>query len=233
VKYVFQFGPVLENLPRLLLGAWLTVKLSAGAMLFGTAIAVVCAFLQNAKHRAVRFFVRAYVEFTRNTPFLIQLFIIYFSLPALGQQLGIRLRLDAWEAALIGMSLNLGAYATEIVRGGIDSVARGQIEAGAALGLRRFQIFRLIVLRQAIKVAFPALASQFVLLMLGSSIISAISVEELTGMTNTLQSTTFRSFEFYFAATCFYLVMAFGFRAVLGAIYWLGFVRGRPAEGDR
>ena len=88
MSYVFQFGPVLENLPRLLLGAWLTVKLSAGAMIFGTALAVICAFLQKSRAMPVRLFVRSYVEFTRNTPFLIQLFIIYFSLPALGSSSG-------------------------------------------------------------------------------------------------------------------------------------------------
>jgi polar amino acid transport system permease protein len=135
--------------------------------------------------------------------------------------------LDANEAALAAMVANLGAYATEIVRAGIDAVPQGQIEAARALGLKRLYIFRFVVLFPALKTVFPALASQFILLMLGSSVVSAISAVELTAVTNSLQSTTFRSFEFYFAATALYLVMALGFRASLAAIYWLVFLRGR------
>jgi polar amino acid transport system permease protein len=108
-------------------------------------------------------------------------------------------------------------------------VPQGQIEAARALGLKRLYIFRFVVLFPALKTVFPALASQFILLMLGSSVVSAISAVELTAVTNTLQSTTFRSFEFYFAATALYLVMALGFRASLAAIYWSVFLRGRAA----
>ncbi|MBL8671934.1 MAG: amino acid ABC transporter permease [Alphaproteobacteria bacterium] len=221
--YTFQFGVVFANLDKLLEGAWLTIQLSAMAMALGLAVAVVCAFGATNGARPVRWAVRGYVEAIRNTPFLVQLFIIYFSLPAVG------LRFDPVEAALVGMVVNLGAYATEIVRAGIESVPRGQIEAGRALGLSRLQVFRFVVLFPAVKAVFPALASQFILLMLGSSIVSAISATELTAVTNTLQSTTFRAFEFYFMATGLYLAMALGFRAALGAIYWLVFRRGRGA----
>jgi polar amino acid transport system permease protein len=171
----------------------------------------------------VRWLVAAYVELIRNTPFLVQIFIIYFSLPALG------IRFDANQAALIAMVVNVAAYASEIVRAGIDAVPQGQVEAARALGLTRLQIFRLVVIFPALKTVFPALASQFILLMLGSSVVSAISAVELTAVTNSLQSTTFRSFEFYFFATGLYLVMALGFRAALGLIYWSVFHRGRTA----
>ncbi len=168
----------------------------------------------------------AYVELIRNTPFLVQLFIIYFSLPAIG------VRFDAVVAATVAMTLNFSGYATEILRSGIEAVPKSQIEAGHSLGFTRLQIYRHIVVFPALRTVYPALASQFVLLMLGSSIVSAISVEELTGIINTLQSTTFRAFEFYFVATAAYLAMALATRWLLHAIYVLCFVRGRPmAQG--
>src|SRR5437763_6795855 len=224
MKYVFQFGIVEDHLPELLKGAWLTIQLSVGAFLLGFMLAVVFAFLRSAGPRAVRVAVGAYVELVRNTPFLVQLFIIYFSLPAIG------IRMEATTAALVGMSLNFAGYATEILRSGIDAVPKPQIEAGDSLGLTRLQIFRHIVVFQALRTVYPALASQFVLLMLGSSIVAAISAEELTAVTNTLQSTTFRAFEFYFVATGLYLLMSIFARLLLHAIYWTVFERGRPGE---
>ena len=223
MKYVFHFDVVLDHLPELLDGAWLTVRLSAMAMVLGLGVAIACAYARTAGPRPLRWLVASYVELIRNTPFLVQIFIVYFSLPALG------IRLEANDAALAAMVANLGAYATEIVRAGIDAVPHGQIEAARALGLKRLYIFRFVVLFPALKVVFPALASQFILLMLASSVVSAISAVELTAVTNTLQSTTFRPFEFYFAATALYLLMALGFRAVLGVLYWSVFVRGRAA----
>lgn len=223
MSYVFHFNVVVDHLPELLGGAWLTVRLSAISMALGLAVSIVCAYAKTAGPRLLRSLVACYVELIRNTPFLVQIFIIYFSLPGLG------IRLEANQAALVAMVVNLGAYATEIVRAGIEAVPHGQIEAATALGLRRLKIFRHVVLFQATKTVFPALASQFILLMLVSSIVSAISAVELTAVTNTLQSTTFRAFEFYFAATAIYLAMALGFRAVLAAIYWAIFMRARPA----
>jgi polar amino acid transport system permease protein len=220
MHYVFQFGIVLDNLPLLLFGAWLTIRLSALAMLCGLVVGVFCAATSTGGPRWARIIVRAYVEVIRNTPFLVQIFIVYFSLPAIG------LRLRAEDAALLAMTINLGAYASEIVRGGIEAIPRGQIEAGRALGLRGTQIFRFIVLRPALRIVYPSLVSQFILLMLGSSVVSSISAVDLTAITNTLQSTTFRSFEFYFAATLIYFLMALGFRLLLGAVGWLAFEQG-------
>jgi len=109
VKYVFQFGIVWDHLPQLLHGAWLTIRLSTGAFALGFVIAMLLAFLRTAGPRPLRAGIAAYVEFIRNTPFLVQLFIIYFSLPAIG------LRMEAVTAALVGMSLNFSGYATEII----------------------------------------------------------------------------------------------------------------------
>lgn len=222
MNYVFHFNIVLDHWRELANGAWLTVRLSALAMAIGLAVAIVCVYVRAAGPRPLRWTIAAYIEVIRNTPFLVQIFIIYFSLPALG------LRLDANQAALAAMVVNFGAYGIEILRAGMEAVPHGQIEAAKALGLSRLQTFRFVVLFPALKIVFPALASQFILLMLGSSVVSAISAVELTAVTNTLQSTTFRSFEFYFVATGLYLAMALGFRAALGGIYWVVFMRDRP-----
>src|SRR5215207_8156702 len=221
MRYVFQFGIVLDHWKVLVEGALATLRLSVLAMGFGLTIAILCSFARRAGPRPLAWFVAGYVEIIRNTPLLVQLFIIYFSLPALG------IRLEAQEAAVVGLSLNLGGYATEIIRAGLDAIPRGQIEAGRALGLTKLQIFRLIMLFPALRIVYPALASQFIILLLGSSIVSAISATELTGVTNTLQSTTFRAFEFYFAATAIYLLMAIAVRLALDGIQWLVFIRGR------
>ena len=221
MTYVFQFGIVLDHLDRMLAGAWLTIRLAGLAMLLGLMVAVTCAYLRTAGPGPLRIAVASYVEVIRNTPLLVQLYVIFFALPSFG------LRMDANEAALAAMVINLGAYATEIVRAGVQSVPVGQIEAGIAMGLSRLQVYRLIVLFPAIKAVFPALASQFILLLLGSSVVSAISANELTAVSNTLQSTTFRAFEVYIVATAMYLAMAVSFRGLFAAIFWFVFVRGR------
>lgn len=221
MTYVFQFGIVFDKFHLLLEGAWLTVQLAAMALVLGLTVAIVCAYLRTAGPRPLGALVIVYVEAVRNTPFLVQLYIIFFSLPQLG------IRFEANEAALAAMVVNFGAYATEIVRAGIQSVPVGQIEVGKALGLKRFQIYRLIVLHPAIKAVFPALSSQFVLLLLGSSVVSAISAKELTAIANTLQSTTFRAFEVYIVVAAMYLAVAMAFRGFFAAVYWYVFMRGR------
>ena len=223
MHYAFHFNVVWDHWRDLAEGAWLTIRLSALAMIIGLALATVCAYAKAAGPSPLRWTIAAYVEAIRNTPFLVQIFIIYFSLPALGISVG------ANEAALAAMVVNFGAYGTEILRAGIESVGQGQIDAAKALGLTRLQTFRHVMLFPALKTVFPALASQFILLMLASSVVSAISAVELTAVTNSLQSTTFRPFEVYFVATGLYLAMALGFRAVFGGIYWMVFMHGQRA----
>ena len=159
--------------------------------------------------------VNAYIELIRNTPFLVQLFFFFFALPALG------LRWSAHAAALVAMVVNLGAYATEIIRAGIESVPRGQIEAGLALNLKRHQVFRFIILKPALKAIYPALTSQFILLMLSSAVVSAISADDLTSVAANLQSQTFRSFEIYIVVTGIYLALAMAFSVLFRFVYQL------------
>jgi len=213
MDYVFQFGAVWDHRWDLLDGAWLTLRLSGGAFVIGLWLAGMLAYARETAPSAVRIAIGAYTELMRNTPLLVQLFVLYFSLPSLG------IRLDADAVALIGLTLNFAAYGGEILRGGMLSIPPGQIEAARALGLSRWHTFRHVVLLPALRVAYPALASQFVLMMLGSSVVSAISATDLTAITNTLQSTTFRSFEFYFTTTGIYLLMALLTRAILALGY--------------
>ena len=189
MDYVFHFGDIWDARDELLWGTLLTLRLSALAMVFSLVFAVAGAYGRTAGPRWVRSLVAGYVEVIRNTPFLVQIFMLYFGLPGLG------LRLDANEGALIALVLNGSAYTIEIVRAGIESVGRGQIEAAGALGLGKFRIFRLVVLPQALRVVVPPLGSQFILLMLNSSVVSVISADELTAAAQDVQSRTFRPFE--------------------------------------
>jgi polar amino acid transport system permease protein len=223
MHYAFHFDVVWAHWRDLAEGAWLTIELSSLAMVLGLAVATVCVYAKAAGPSPLRWAIAGYIELIRNTPFLVQIFIVYFSLPALGISVG------ANEAALAAMVVNFGAYGTEILRAGIESIPRGQIDAARALGLTRLQTFRHVVLFPALKTVYPALASQFILLMLASSVVSAISAVELTAVTNSLQSTTFRPFEFYFVATGVYLAMALGIRAVLSGVFWMRFVRRQGA----
>lgn len=211
--YDFQFAVLLGHVDALLAGAWLTIRLSALAMVLGLIVAVICALGRTSGPAWARWLVAAYVEIIRNTPFLVQIFLIFFGLPAIG------LRLSPNAAALTAMVVNVGAYATEIIRAGIESIHKGQIEAGLALGLKPLQVFRYVVLKPALRTVYPALTSQFILLMLSSSVVSAISAEELTSIANNIQSQTFRAFEVYIVVTIAYLVLSMAFSAVFGAIY--------------
>ena len=202
MAYQFNFAPVLAEWPRLLDGVLLTLWLSFAGIVLGTALGIGLAVLRATAPRPVGAVVAGYVEVIRNTPFLVQLFIIFFGLPPLG------LRLDAPTAALLALTLNLGAYATEIVRAGIEAVHPAQIEAGQSLALTRLQVFRHVVLLPALARVWPALCSQFVLMMLSTSVCSFISVEEMSGMAASIESQTFRSFEVYLVVSGLYLALA-------------------------
>jgi polar amino acid transport system permease protein len=213
VNYSFQFDAVFAAWPLLLRGTWITIQLSLTATALGLAVAIVCAWIKTSGPKPLRALVNVYIELIRNTPFLVQLFFFFFALPALG------LRWTAHSAALVAMIVNLGAYATEIIRAGIESIPRGQIEAGLALNLKRHQVFRFIILKPALKAIYPALTSQFILLMLSSAVVSAISADDLTSVAANLQSQTFRSFEIYIVVAVIYLLLAMAFSALFRLVY--------------
>jgi polar amino acid transport system permease protein len=217
VSYQLNFAPVINNFDQLIGGALMTVQLTVGAIIIGTMIAIPCALAKTAGPRPLKWLATIYVEVIRNTPFLVQIFFIFFALPGLG------IRLSPNTAALVALSINVGAYATEIIRAGIESISRGQVEAGRALGLKGHQIFRYIVLKPAIRTIYPALTSQFIYLMLTSSVVSAISATDLAAAGNNIQSVTFAAFEVYLVITAMYLVLSLGFSGLFTAIARVAF----------
>ncbi|MBD0417182.1 amino acid ABC transporter permease [Oryzicola mucosus] len=196
-----DFTGVLSRSDLLLNGLVLTAQISVAAMVIALVIAVVAATLSLNERRVVRLPVLAYVEVIRNTPFIVQVFLIYFGLPALG------LRLEPITAAIVAMSIYGGAYCSEIIRAGIQGIAKGQIEAGRALGMSPLTIFRHIVLKPAVASVFPSLVAQFILLLLSSSVVSAISVPELTGTGNDIQGLTLRNMEIYLVIAVIYVAL--------------------------
>lgn len=208
-----QFDPVLAESDLILQGIGLTIMLSVSAIVLGCTLAVLLVALRTLAGRWAGIVVDAYVELMRNTPFLIQLFMIFFGLPLLG------IRMSGVEAALLTMTLNLGAYSTEIIRAGVESIHKSQFEAGVSLAMTRRQVFQYVVLQPAFARVWPALSSQFVLMMLASSICSFISVQELSGAAAIVEQRTFRSFETYIIVTVVYLVMALSLKVFL---LWLG-----------
>lgn len=216
MSYTFQFGVIAQYQDYLINGIWLTIKLSTMSIILGCAFGILLASLRSVFKGPIRLLVDAYVEVIRNTPFLVQLFIVYFGLPAFGFRVG------ADTAALIGMTINLAAYSTEIIRAGIESIHRSQIEAGEALGFTRYQIYRHVIIVPAIAKVYPSLCSQFVLMMLASSICSAISTNELAASAAFIESQTYRSFEIYIAVTIIYLCLALALRLILALVgMWL------------
>ncbi|MGO7200889.1 amino acid ABC transporter permease, partial [Rhizobium ruizarguesonis] len=195
MNYKLDFTPVIDGLPSLLLGCLGTFLLAICGMLLAIVIGIGGVALRDSALKPARWLVIAFVELIRNTPFLVQIFFIYFALPLTG------IRLDPTPTAIIALGINGGAYAIEIIRGGVQSIPKGQMEAGLALGLHKAQVFRLIILKPALRAIYPSLTSQFVLLTLTTSIASAISAYELTSVSQRIESESFRSFEVYFKVT--------------------------------
>lgn len=212
MAFNLNFAPVFANFALLLQGAWVTIQLSASAMAIGLLVAVFCAWGKTSGPTVLRWLIQGYVELIRNTPFLIQIFFIYFGLPVVG------IEIDPYNAALLTMVINVGAYATEIIRAGIESIHSGQLEAGYALGLKRWEIFRYVILKPALRSVYPALTSQFIFLLLTSSVVSVISAGDLTAMGTTIGSRTFATFEVYFVITGMYFIMTMGFSGVFTLI---------------
>ena len=221
MTYKFDFTSVLAQWPLFLHGAWLTIKLSAAATLLGLLIGTLCAIGRGSRNRFVARACAIYVEAIRNTPLLVQIFLVYFGLASIG------LKVPAFVAAVLAMVINVGAYTTEIMRAGIESIHRSQVEAAECLALSRAQIYWHVILRPAMERVYPALTSQFVLLMLATSITSQISAEELTAIANRVQSDTFRSIETYLVVAAAYLALSLLLRVLFWAVGSAAFPRRR------
>ena len=217
-----DFGAVLVEWPLLLRGVVMTIGLTVVAAVLGAALGIACAWARLHGGPLLRAVAGGYVEVIRNTPFIVQLFFIYFGLPGLG------LRLSPEVASVLAMVINLGAYAGEIVRSGLEGTPRGQIEAARSLAMTDLQVFTRIVLPPALGRVWPALVSQIVIVMLGSAVCGQIATAELSYYANLIHSRNFRAFEATILATAVYLLLSIALRQTL---HWLGprWVFGRVA----
>lgn len=207
-----DFSVVLERWPLFWDGAVMTLKLAALAIFFGAIIGTFCAVGRNSENRLIARVCTLYVEAIRNTPFLVQIFLVYFGLASIG------FKFSAFSVAAAALAINVGAYTAEIMRAGFESIPTGQIEAAEGLALSRFQIYWHVILLPATEKVYPALTSQFVLLMLASSVTSQISAEELTAVANYIQSDTYRAFETYILVALVYVVLSLVLRAGFWAL---------------
>jgi polar amino acid transport system permease protein len=208
-----DFSAVLVEWPLLAKGVGVTVGLTVVAASFGVALGVACAWARLHGPAWLKALAGTYVELIRNTPFIVQLFFLFFGLPSLG------VKLSPEGASVLAMVINLGAYAAEIVRAGIATTPRGQIEAAQSLALSPMQVFTRVVLPPALQRVWPALVSQIIIVMLGSAVCGQISTGELQQAVNLIQSRNFRSFESYIVGTLIYLGLAIALRRLLN---WLG-----------
>src|SRR4051795_11350207 len=202
-----DFSVVLERWHSLLDGAVLTLELAGTATVLGGLIGILGAMARRSHNPVLARVAGIYVESIRNTPLLVQIFLVYFGLASLG------LKLSAFSVAVAALTINVGAYTAEIMRAGFEAIPRGQIEAAEGLALSRLQIYWHIILLPAIEKVYPALTSQFVLLMLASSVCSQISAEELTAVANYIQSDTYRAFETYIIVAVLYIILSLVMRA--------------------
>ena len=216
----FDFPAVLAEWPMLAKGVGVTVALTAISATVGVGLGIACAWARSHGAAWLKAVVSVYVELVRNTPFIVQLFFIFFGLPALG------IKLSPEVASVLAMVINLGAYSAEIVRAGIATTPKGQIEAAQSLAMSEAQVFTRVVLPPALKRVWPALVSQIIIVMLGSAVCGQISTAELSYAANLIQSRNFRAFEAFIIATLIYLALSIALRRLLN---WFGprFIFGR------
>lgn len=199
--YDFEFSVIIESLPYILEGIGMTIFVSLISSFFAFLIGTIIAFLRNQQNRIVVFLTSAFVEFIRNTPLLIQLYIWYKGLPNLG------VNIDPVMCGIIALSIYTGAFISEVLRAGINSIAKEQSEASYALGLSHMQTFRLIVFPQALRIVIPPLGSQFINLIKNSSLVSFIAVADIFYVVNKGASDEFRFFEFFLVGALLYMAL--------------------------
>ena len=200
----FNVEIIKNALPLLLAGAGITIEISAISVGLGLAIGCLVSIIRLTQFRLLRYLGNVYVDFIRGTPLLVQIFLVYFALPAIIGQ-----RVDAFFAAISACSINSGAYVAEIFRGGIQSIDNGQMEAGRSLGMSWWQTMRYIILPQAFKRIIPPLGNEFIAMLKDSSLVSVIGFEELTRRGQLVIARTYASFEIWLTVAFIYLLMTF------------------------
>jgi polar amino acid transport system permease protein len=210
VSYTLQFGQVTGYLPYLAGGAWISLQIAFLAFCGGMVIGLFGAMTKTFGGRVLNHLVGGYVTFFMNTPQLVQIYFLYFALPEAG------ILLTSYEAVLIGMTLNAGAYLTEIQRAGFESVHRNEMEAAETLGMTLMQRVRYVVLPHIARVLFPPLSNQYILMTLGTSMAAIFGVEELTGRAFNVNAETFRSIEVFSLTAGLYIVVTLVATLILG-----------------
>ncbi|TLP40928.1 amino acid ABC transporter permease [Arcobacter arenosus] len=199
-----NFSAVFDNLGFLLEASWLTIYLSFVSFVIALFIGVIVGTLRSLKtNYFIKFLISSYIEIFRGTPLLIQLFFIYYGLPQIG------ITMSSHQAAIIGLSLNFGAYMAEIVRAGIQAIPKGQYEASNSLGLSKIQMFIHIIYPQAFKIVLPPLTNTYASILKDSSLVSVLSITELTRAGQLIYVRTYEPFEIYLTLGVFYFIMTY------------------------
>ncbi len=200
----FDFDLIVRSFPLLLMGAGVTIQITALSVSFGLLIGMFVGMARLSQIKAIKLLATMYVDFIRGTPLLVQIFLIYFALPMIIGQ-----RIDPFIAAITACSVNSGAYVAEIFRAGIQSIDKGQMEAGRSLGMTWAQTMRFIILPQAFKRIIPPLGNEFIAMLKDSSLVSVIGFEELTRRGQLIIARTYGSFEIWLTVAFIYLIMTF------------------------
>ncbi|MEO1471522.1 MAG: amino acid ABC transporter permease [Pseudomonadota bacterium] len=208
--YSINYDQILPYMPYLLGGAWLSLQIAFLAFVGGAFLGLLGAFAKTFGGRLLRNLVQAYVVFFTNTPQLVQIYFLFFALPDAG------ILLSGYQAVLLGMTLNAGAYLTEIQRAGFMSVRQSEMEAAETLGFSRLQQVRYVVLPHIARVLFPPLSNHYILMTLGTSMAAVFGVEELTGRALNVNSETFRSIEVFTLTAGVYVLVTLVANLVLG-----------------
>ncbi|MBP8597766.1 MAG: amino acid ABC transporter permease [Selenomonas sp.] len=211
----FNFNLVMQSLPLLMAGAGITIKITALSVTVGILIGLFMGIARICRLRIFRLIAAVYVDFFRGTPLLVQIFLVYFALPLLTGQ-----RSDPYVAAISACGLNSGAYVAEIFRSGIQSIDRGQMEAGRSLGMTWGQTMRYIVVPQAFKRVIPQLGNEFIALLKDSSLVSVIGFEELTRRGQLIIAKTYASVEIWTCVAVIYLVMTLTISRFVAFLEW-------------
>lgn len=198
----FNFDLVVNSFPLLLVGAGVTIKITALSVALGVIIGLFIGIARISRIKILRVLSAVYVDFFRGTPLLVQIFLVYFALPVITGQ-----RVDPFVAAIGSCGINSGAYVAEIFRAGIQSIDKGQMEAGRSLGMTWVQTMRYIIVPQAFKRVIPPLGNEFIALLKDSSLVSVIGFEELTRRGQLIIAKTYGSLEIWISVAVIYLAM--------------------------
>ncbi|WP_378953699.1 amino acid ABC transporter permease [Pelosinus sp. sgz500959] len=192
---------IISNIPLYQKAAWLTLKLAAGGIVVSLILGLLCSAILYYRVRGIEKLVRVYIEVSRNTPLLIQLFFLYYGFTKFG------LTMSENTCAILGISFLGGSYMAEAFRGGIESVSKIQIESGLSIGLTKIQLFRYIILPQAFSVTIPAVGANCIFLLKETSIVGAIAIPDLMNLTQDLIGMYYQTVESLFMLVTAYLMM--------------------------